>query len=121
MSGQSSYRSDKRLTDLPPAFLVLAEAALTTGGIDKDVPLRLREIAALVSPILTVENLVGRDRGITGAALDFLDAHPAGGAYLDEEDRAYGEQCRTASVAVEFGLVAGFLLARMMTSSGPGA
>jgi len=102
-------------TPLPAAFLVLAEAALTPSGIDSDVPRRLREIAARVAPMLTADHLVTRGRSLGDAAAEHhaAQARPAHYDELSDRDRAVAEKWDAMIDAVEVGLVAGYLLARM--------
>ena len=120
---------------LPTVFMVLAEAALSAGGHHPKMHEELADVASFVLPILTVGNLVGRDRDVLSAVLEYGNA-PRGGAETSTRaeilaklrdlatgdssdfavrDAAFAIQCHAANDGLRVGLVAGFLLAQMVT------
>ena len=91
---------------LPPAFLLLADAALVSGGHDPSTPQRLQRIAGFVADALTLDNLIHRTTELTSAADVYMRA--VRGRGVTEKNFPI------VADAVEVGLVAGFLIARML-------
>jgi hypothetical protein len=97
---------------LPTAFLLIAEAALISGGHDASTPNRLREAARHVSDVITTDNLLTRRQELTSAADTYIKAR--GGQGISNAG-----DFRLVSDAVEVGLVAGFLIAQVLAGKEP--
>jgi len=98
---------------LNPLFLVVAEAALNAGGHDVSTPHHLAEIVPLVLPVLTTENLINRTSDLVAVAMDYTEArhNPASVSTAEDVNAA---SYRATEDGVYIGLVAGYLLARML-------
>jgi hypothetical protein len=104
-------------TPLPTLFLVAAEAALVSGGHDPGVAERLARARTFIEPILTTENLLEREDSLLSAAMEYHEARAKAHAAHEEPD-ADTQRWSLIEDGVEIGLVAGYLLARMLADAG---
>ena len=122
-------------TELPTLFLVAAEHALVSGGDDPSVPEWLEEATAFAAPVLTLKNLMARRHSLLDAAEQFaakarpgVDRSTLEGLRERLSEIVQRGTITSSDVNTVFydaaddglmvGLVAGYMLARMLDGQG---